>query len=51
MLADKGEKAEASAAARMISRFWLLVKTEYCRVVELYSRGVDSESECGLSSL
>jgi hypothetical protein len=45
MFADKGENAEASAAARIISRFWLLVKTIYCRVVvEADSRGVDSEA-------
>jgi hypothetical protein len=50
MVADKGEKAEASAAARMISRLWLLVKMEYCRVVAVHSRGVDSESVWGLSS-
>jgi hypothetical protein len=29
MLADRGEKVDAMAAAKMINRFWVFVNTEY----------------------
>lgn len=44
MFADNGEKEDARAAARIISRFWVVVKTEYCWL-GVDRSGVDSVGE------
>lgn len=55
MFADRGEKVDAMAAAKMISRFWPAVRTEYgsVLVLTLSNGAVSSKSDllCAVISL